>query len=179
MSVRIALVGAGNIGADHARIFAEDNPGAVLQVVCDASVATAKHIANAYGAFGVCTDSLSAIVRAEIDAVLFASPDPTHSSLEMASLDSRKPVLCEKPLAGASSDCLSVVNAECKIEKWQDQDGYMRRIDPAYNEMRSSDISGEIGIEHEDVLLNSVEGLEKTISMLQTVIPVAPPDYAP
>ncbi len=38
---------------------------------------------------------------------------------------------------------------------------------------------GWISIEHEDVLLNSLEGLEKSISLLQSVIPVVPPDYAP
>jgi myo-inositol 2-dehydrogenase/D-chiro-inositol 1-dehydrogenase len=37
MSVRVAVIGAGTMGADHARIAAGDLPGAVLQVVCDAS----------------------------------------------------------------------------------------------------------------------------------------------
>ena len=37
MTIRVALIGAGIMGADHARIIAEDVPGAELQVVCDAS----------------------------------------------------------------------------------------------------------------------------------------------
>jgi sugar phosphate isomerase/epimerase len=38
---------------------------------------------------------------------------------------------------------------------------------------------GWLSIEHEDVLLNSLEGLEKSVSLLQGVMPVAASDYAP
>ena len=36
---------------------------------------------------------------------------------------------------------------------------------------------GWLSIEHEDVLLNSLEGLEKSVALLQGVIPVAPSDF--
>jgi sugar phosphate isomerase/epimerase len=38
---------------------------------------------------------------------------------------------------------------------------------------------GWLSIEHEDVLLNSEEGLVKSIEVLRNVLPVAPSDYAP
>jgi len=38
---------------------------------------------------------------------------------------------------------------------------------------------GWLSIEHEDVLLNSLEGLEKSVALLQAVIPDRPADYAP
>lgn len=38
---------------------------------------------------------------------------------------------------------------------------------------------GWLSIEHEDVLLNSLEGLEKSVALLQRVLPTAPSDYAP
>jgi sugar phosphate isomerase/epimerase len=38
---------------------------------------------------------------------------------------------------------------------------------------------GWLSIEHEDVLLNSLEGLEKSVSLLQGVMPKAPADYQP
>jgi sugar phosphate isomerase/epimerase len=38
---------------------------------------------------------------------------------------------------------------------------------------------GWLSIEHEDVLLNSLEGLEKSVALLKGVMPVAPSDYAP
>ena len=38
---------------------------------------------------------------------------------------------------------------------------------------------GWLSIEHEDVLLNALEGLEKSVALLQGVMPVAPSDFKP
>jgi sugar phosphate isomerase/epimerase len=38
---------------------------------------------------------------------------------------------------------------------------------------------GWLSIEHEDVLLNSLEGLEKSVALLQGVMPAAPADFKP
>lgn len=38
---------------------------------------------------------------------------------------------------------------------------------------------GWLSIEHEDVLLNALEGLEKSVALLQAVMPSAPADYKP
>jgi sugar phosphate isomerase/epimerase len=38
---------------------------------------------------------------------------------------------------------------------------------------------GWLSIEHEDVLLNALEGLEKSVTLLQGVLPSAPADYQP
>ena len=38
---------------------------------------------------------------------------------------------------------------------------------------------GWLSIEHEDVLLNSLEGLEKSVELLRGVMPVAPSDFQP
>ena len=38
---------------------------------------------------------------------------------------------------------------------------------------------GWLSIEHEDVLLNSLEGLEKSVALLQGVLPAAPADFEP
>lgn len=38
---------------------------------------------------------------------------------------------------------------------------------------------GWLSIEHEDVMLNSLEGLEKSVALLKGVMPAAPADYAP
>ena len=56
MSIRLAVIGAGIMGADHARIFAEDLPGVTLQVACDASTDRAKSVADRYGAADISAD---------------------------------------------------------------------------------------------------------------------------
>ena len=45
--------------------------------------------------------------------------------------------------------------------------------------LKMAGYDGWLSIEHEDVLLNSLEGLEKSVTLLQGVMPSAPADYAP
>lgn len=45
--------------------------------------------------------------------------------------------------------------------------------------LKMADYDGWLSIEHEDVLLNSLEGLEKSVALLKGVMPVAPSDFKP
>ena len=45
--------------------------------------------------------------------------------------------------------------------------------------LKMAGYDGWLSIEHEDVLLNSLEGLEKSVAVLQAVMPSAPADYQP
>ena len=45
--------------------------------------------------------------------------------------------------------------------------------------LKMAGYDGWLSIEHEDVLLNSLEGLEKSVALLQGVAPVAPSDFKP
>lgn len=145
MSVRVALIGAGIMGADHARILAEDIPGAELTVVCDASDARARAVAEACGAADVMTDPVATIERRDVDAILVASTDETHAPLTLAGITAGKPVLCEKPLAPTAAEGITVVEAEIRAGRRLAQIGFMRRFDPAYAEMRRSFREGRIG----------------------------------
>lgn len=145
MSVRLAVIGAGVMGADHARILAEDVPGCTLQVICDADGARARTVADATGAAHVDTDAMAALSRADVDAVLVASPDDTHTALTIACVEAGKPVLCEKPLAPGTEGCLEIVAAEVRAGRRLTQVGFMRRYDPSYTEMRAALVAGHIG----------------------------------
>ena len=145
MTIRLGLIGAGIMGADHARILSEQMPGVSLQFVCDADAARARAVADASGALHVATDPLAVIADKAVDAVLIASPDHTHAALTKACVELGKPVLCEKPLSQDSGECLEVIAAEAKIGKRLAQIGFMRRFDPAYVEMKHALESGIIG----------------------------------
>ena len=45
--------------------------------------------------------------------------------------------------------------------------------------LRMAGYDGWLSIEHEDVLLNSLEGLEKSVALLKGVMPTAPSDFEP
>ena len=145
MTTRIAVIGAGLMGADHAKIVAEEMPGAVLQVVCDMDGARAKSVAEAHGAADVATDPEAVIARADVDAVIVASPDFTHAPLSMACIKAGKKVLCEKPLSQSSAECLQVMEAEQAAGEKFIQLGFMRRYDQSYVEMRAALADGRLG----------------------------------
>ena len=145
MSIRIAVIGAGVMGADHARIVAEDLPGAALQVVCDAAEDRARRSADAFGTADVATDPRTVISRSDVDAILVASPDVTHASLSLACIAARRPVLCEKPLSQSSADCLEVTEAEVRAGRRYVQVGFMRRFDQSYAEMKAALLNGAVG----------------------------------
>jgi myo-inositol 2-dehydrogenase/D-chiro-inositol 1-dehydrogenase len=133
------------MGADHARTLVSQVPGTVLQVVCDTNAALAAKLGEETGARDSASDPVAAIRRPDVDAVLIASPDATHASLTLAAIDVGKPVLCEKPLAPTSAECLAVVTAEERAGRRLVQVGFMRRFDPAYAEMKKLLKSGKLG----------------------------------
>jgi len=63
MTIRIAVIGTGIMGADHAKIVAEDLPGACLQVVCDTDAVRARKVADTFRCQGYwhrsCHDNFS------------------------------------------------------------------------------------------------------------------------
>jgi myo-inositol 2-dehydrogenase / D-chiro-inositol 1-dehydrogenase len=145
MSVRLAIVGAGIMGADHARIIANNLPGVALRVVCDASGERARKIADDCGAADIASDPIETIRRKDVDAVLIASPDETHAPFSLVAIEAGKPVLCEKPLSQSSRECLEVIAAEISRGHQFVQVGFMRRFDPSYRDMKASLDDGSIG----------------------------------
>lgn len=145
MSFGIGIIGAGVMGADHARTLARHVPGAHVAAISDIDAARAKTAAAESGARKVLTDALAVVADAGVDAVLVASPDATHAELVLACLAVKKPVLCEKPLATTSAECLQIVAAEAVLGRTLVQVGFMRRFDPAYAEMKATLASGALG----------------------------------
>jgi myo-inositol 2-dehydrogenase/D-chiro-inositol 1-dehydrogenase len=137
MTIRIGLIGAGIMGADHARTIVTGVGGAELVAIHDADRERAQSVARACGgAIRVAATADELIADPAIDAVLIASPDETHAPLTIACIEAGKPVLVEKPLASTLDECRSVIAAEMKIGRRLVQVGFMRRFDPGYLAMK-------------------------------------------
>ena len=145
MTIRIAVIGAGLMGADHAKIVAKELPGASLQVICDMDQSRARGVADTYGAADVATDPEAVINRADVDAVIVASPDFTHAPLSKVCIAAGKRVMCEKPLSQSVTECVEVMDAEIAAGEKFVQLGFMRRYDQAYVEMKEALDNGTLG----------------------------------
>jgi myo-inositol 2-dehydrogenase / D-chiro-inositol 1-dehydrogenase len=142
--LRVGVVGAGAMGADHVRTLVTAVPAARVTRVFDPDRARAGQVAGAAGAREAA--EAAELVRADdVDAVVVASPDRTHAELVLACLELGKPVLCEKPLATDATTARALVDAESGGGRHLVQVGFMRRYDPGFVELRSTLRSGAIG----------------------------------
>lgn len=96
-ALRIGLVGAGAIGAFHARIVAEA-PGGVLAAVADIELARAEAVANRHGARAF-ADAAAMIAAVPLDGVIIASPESVHAEHARLAAEACLPMLIEKPVA--------------------------------------------------------------------------------
>jgi myo-inositol 2-dehydrogenase/D-chiro-inositol 1-dehydrogenase len=128
--MRIAQLGAGRIGAMHARILAEFIDPADF-VVADVVEERAATVAGAVGARSASvTDAI-----ADADALVIASSSTTHADLIRAGLARGIPLFCEKPLAPDLAETQRLV-AEIDVAGVPFQLGFQRRFDAAYREAR-------------------------------------------
>jgi len=145
MVTRVGVIGAGVMGAEHARLLSSVVSGAEVTAVSDPDPdRTAQTVATCSSARPF-SDPLDLIHDKSVDAVLVASPDQTHSALVLACLELRKPVLCEKPLGASVDECLKVIAREQALGHRLVTVGYMRRFDPGYVEMKCRLDEGELG----------------------------------
>jgi myo-inositol 2-dehydrogenase/D-chiro-inositol 1-dehydrogenase len=143
--LRIAVLGVGMMGADHvARITARIS-GARVAVVNDYMSEKAAEVAAAVPGARVANDPFDAIADEDVDAILLATPGPTHEKQLLACLEQGKPVLCEKPLTTDSASSLEVVRREAALGTPLIQVGFMRRFDPEYQQLKMLIDGGELG----------------------------------
>jgi myo-inositol 2-dehydrogenase / D-chiro-inositol 1-dehydrogenase len=143
--LRIAVLGVGVMGADHVARITSRISGARVAVVNDYLTEKAEQIATAVPGSRVAGDPLDAIAADDVDAVLLATPGPTHEKQLLACLEHRKPVLCEKPLTTDVATSLEVVRREVALGTALIQVGFMRRFDPEYQELKTLIDGGELG----------------------------------
>jgi myo-inositol 2-dehydrogenase/D-chiro-inositol 1-dehydrogenase len=143
-ALRIGVIGTGAMGAAHVRFLAEGVPGVRVVEVYDRDTARAGEVGATAGA--VVADSAEALIgSAAVDAVVIASPDPTHADLSIACVEAGKPVLCEKPLAPTAQEAFRVVEAELAAGRPLVQLGFVRRFDPGFRALRAAVADGSLG----------------------------------
>lgn len=141
----IGVIGAGGMGSRHAMNIHRYITDAHVAAIYDLDQVRAGHIAAECGSAQAFHDPVELIKDASVDAVLIASPDPTHAAFVHECLHYGKPVLCEKPLATTAADALAIVTAEQALGQRRVAVGFMRRFDPQHVAVQQVVASGEIG----------------------------------
>lgn len=144
--LRIAVLGVGVMGADHVARITGRISGARIAVINDYLTEKAEQIAASVPGARVAADPLDAIADPEVDAVVLATPGPTHEKQLLACLENGKPVMCEKPLTTDVETSLEIVKREAEIGRRLIQVGFMRRFDQEYTRLKTLIDGGELGV---------------------------------
>jgi myo-inositol 2-dehydrogenase / D-chiro-inositol 1-dehydrogenase len=138
--MRVVLIGAGRIGALHARLLAA-TPGVDRVVITDLVPERATTVARDAGAEAA-TSIDAALDGAE--AVVIAAATDAHPELVRASVGRGLPIFCEKPLALDLGESIALCG-EIEQSGVPFQLGFQRRFDAGYREARRLVETGGLG----------------------------------
>jgi myo-inositol 2-dehydrogenase / D-chiro-inositol 1-dehydrogenase len=145
LTVRVGLIGAGVMGADHARTVQETISGAALVAVTDTDRGRALKLSQQLDTDMVLSDD-DLIASPNVDAVIIASHDSAHRKQVLACIEAGKAVLCEKPLAPTVEECQQIVTAQRERALGNLVSvGFMRRFHPGFRAMKDRLATGVLG----------------------------------
>jgi myo-inositol 2-dehydrogenase / D-chiro-inositol 1-dehydrogenase len=145
MSIGIGVLGTGSIGSDHARRVAHRVSGAHLAALFDVDTNRLSSLRDELGVV-VHARAEDLIEDPAVEAIVVASPGRTHTDLVLGCIEMGKPVLCEKPLAPTTKECLQVLDAEVGRGSRLVRVGFMRRYDRGYLQVKRALDDGNIGV---------------------------------
>ena len=128
MTIKIGIIGAGNMGQTHARVLVADKR---VQIVGIADLMREKAEALAREVKAPAFDSFDALLDAGVDAVYVATPNTKHAPAVLAALARNVNVFSEKPMATTLAEAKQIREAARKAKAIY-QIGLNRRFSPAY-----------------------------------------------
>ncbi|WP_290804572.1 Gfo/Idh/MocA family oxidoreductase [Herbiconiux sp.] len=153
MTLRVALIGYGFMGAAHSVGWRQapavfDLPDAVeMAVVVGRNAEAVAEAAAHWGWAESATDWREVIARDDIDIVDIVTPGDSHAEIAIAALAAGKHVLCEKPLANSVEEAerMTAAAAEAATRGIRSSVGFTYRRVPAVTLMRDLIAEGRIG----------------------------------
>ena len=98
MTINVGLIGYGYWGPNLARNLAETD-GLCLTAIADARADRREAAARRHRSVATCEDAMALIARADVEAVVIATPLDTHYPFAKAAIERGRHVLVEKPIA--------------------------------------------------------------------------------
>src|SRR6478752_1011547 len=131
-TLRVAVIGAGRMGADHIQRLNKRIHGAEVAAVVDVDLARAQAAIEGIPGAVALTDAEEALNNGGVNAVLIATPGFLHQDILLKALAKDIPILCEKPLTPDAESSWKIVEAEQELGHKRIQVGFMRRFDAEY-----------------------------------------------
>ncbi|MDQ3872101.1 MAG: Gfo/Idh/MocA family oxidoreductase [Thermoproteota archaeon] len=130
-STKIAVIGVGGWGKNHARVLTELG---CLAAICDLDLARAKEIASRYGVLAY--SSIDQMLDTErLDGCLICTPTKTHTVVAKKVMEHGMNTFVEKPMSFSSKECEEMKQIAEK-KKLVLTSGYVERFNPAISDTR-------------------------------------------
>ncbi|MBN1419909.1 MAG: Gfo/Idh/MocA family oxidoreductase [Planctomycetes bacterium] len=115
-----------------------------VAAICDLDAGRLAEIGDRHGIAGRFTDAREMLRRADLDAVVVATPDHAHTAIAMAAIEAGKHVLVEKPLAMSTAECRGLADA-ARRHRVRLVTDFHKRFDPAHQDARDRIRDGQVG----------------------------------
>ena len=138
----MAIIGAGNMGKHHARIYSE-LPNVTLVAICDADIKRAESMAKQYDCRAY-TDYNLMCSEQDIEAVSITAPTYLHHKIALDILDKNIHILLEKPIATTVADAREIIK-KAEEKKAVLLVGHIERFNPAVVRIAHLVESGRMG----------------------------------
>lgn len=138
MTVRVGIVGCGNMGRTHATILQQDRR-VTLVGVTDLDPDRARELAAAMSCRAF--PSMEALLDADVEAIYVTTPNTRHVPVTLAALERNIHVFCEKPMATSLEEARQVL-AAVQASQAVYQAGHNRRFAPVYRYLKRQIESG-------------------------------------
>jgi predicted dehydrogenase len=125
--IRVAVVGAGEFGRNHVRVW-RHMPGAELAGVVDTNADRASNAAAEFGTRAL--PGIDALAAEGVTAVSLAVPTKDHARVGCQLLESGIDVLVEKPMAASLEDADRLIVSAARSKRIL-QVGHVERFNPA------------------------------------------------
>ena len=126
-AIRVAVIGVGEFGRNHVRVWRETE-GAELVGVVDANSERAQKVAGEFSTRVIA--GIDELIAEHVDAVSLAVPTKEHARIGCRLLEAGLDVLVEKPMAASLEEADQLIAAAKKKGRVL-QIGHLERFNPA------------------------------------------------
>jgi UDP-N-acetylglucosamine 3-dehydrogenase len=140
--INVAVIGVGSMGQNHARVYF-NSKNANLVAVSDMSPEQGQKIADKYGA-KFYSDYKEMLDNESIDAVSIAVPTSLHRDVSLNTLNRKKHILLEKPIASNREEAQEIIDC-AKLNDVKLMVGHIERFNSAITELKNRLLQGDLG----------------------------------